>query len=207
MIRTVRKSVLTAAVLAGFCASASASGLEFEARLTGAQEVPAVTTTQVGELEVEFDTGFTQAEFTLSVFNGVGVTQAHFHCQRAGQNGPVVAFLYGFGPTVDVHGVLSAGTLTNASFTGADCVPHIGRPINNIAALAFAMRDGLIYANVHTVAHPPGETRGQLVAEDDCDRDGDSDRDDRSDDDSGSGSHSAATAAPRNGAARLSRDR
>jgi hypothetical protein len=29
-------------------------------------------------------------------------------------------------------------------FTGADCVDEIGRPVSKIAALAFAMRDGLI---------------------------------------------------------------
>ena len=41
-----------------------------------------------------------------------------------------------------------------------DCPALIGRPVNNIASLAFAMRDGLIYANVHTVAHSGGEVGG-----------------------------------------------
>jgi hypothetical protein len=44
-----------------------------------------------------------------------------------------------------------------------DCPALRGRPINNIASLAFAMRDGLIYANVHTVANTGGEVRGQLL--------------------------------------------
>jgi hypothetical protein len=44
-----------------------------------------------------------------------------------------------------------------------DCVPVIERPVNNIASLALAARDGLIYANVHTVAHSGSEVRGQLL--------------------------------------------
>jgi hypothetical protein len=39
----------------------------------------------------------------------------------------------------------------------------VGRPVNNIAALAFAKRDGLIYVNLHTPTQPAGEVRGQLV--------------------------------------------
>jgi hypothetical protein len=53
--------------------------------------------------------------------------------------------------------------LTNLDFTGADCTPIVGRPVNNIAALAFAMRNGLIYANVHTDVFPAGEQRGQML--------------------------------------------
>jgi hypothetical protein len=140
--------------------------LKFQAELSGAQEVPEVVTTTTGEIEVEFDEAFTQAEFELNVFNGVGVTQAHFHCGRPGVNGPIIFFLFGLVPGgINVNGQLSSDVLTNADFTGADCVPIIGRPVNNIASLAFAMRDGLIYTNVHTLAHPGGEVRGQLLEE------------------------------------------
>ncbi len=44
-----------------------------------------------------------------------------------------------------------------------DTASGIGRPVNNIAALALAMRDGLIYINVHTAAFGGGEIRGQLL--------------------------------------------
>jgi hypothetical protein len=150
-------------------------GLRFEATLSGAQEVTTppggVATDTTGEIKVNFDAGLTQAEFDLSVFNGVEVTVAHLHCERPGRNGPVVIFLFGpADPPINVDGELAEGTLTNTGFRPAgggtgptDCPALIGRPVNNIASLAFAMRDGLIYANVHTVAHSSGEIRGQLL--------------------------------------------
>lgn len=165
---------MLAALLAVSSLAYGDKGLRFEATLSGAQEVTTppggVDTDTTGEIKVNFDAGLTQAEFDLSVFNGEGVTVAHFHCERPGRNGPVVIFLFGPVDPIDVDGELAEGTLTNAGFLPAgagagptDCPALIGRPVNNIASLALAMRDGLIYANVHTVAHPGGEARGQLL--------------------------------------------
>jgi len=137
--------------------------LKFGATLSGAQEVPAVSTATTGSVEVTFDDALTQATFRIVVNNGVNVTMAHFHCHRPGQNGPVVAFLFGPVAGTNVNGELAAGTLTNADIAAVDCVTPIGRPVNNLASLAFAARDGLIYANVHTVANSGGEIRGQLL--------------------------------------------
>ena len=176
MTRTYRTTLILVAFLVA--STAAYADLNFESCLTGDQEVPGVISATTGDIEVEFDCGLTQAEFRLNVFGGVGVTQAHFHCGKAGINGPVVAFLYGFGPVVDVDGLLSEGVLTNADFTGADCVPVVGSPVNNIASLHAAMLNGLIYANVHTEANPPGEVRGQIRKTKDDDEDEDEDEDD-----------------------------
>jgi CHRD domain len=166
MTRLCTTFFILAALLATSSLAYGDQGLRFEATLSGAQEVPPVTTDATGQIRVTFDEGFTQAEFELSVFNGEGVTVAHFHCERPGRNGPVVIFLFGPVDPIDVDGELAAGTLTNAGFRPAgttECPGLIGRPVNNIASLAFAMRDGLIYANVHTSANPGGEIRGQLL--------------------------------------------
>ena len=155
-------------------------GLEFKADLTGDQEVPPVVTNTTGEIKVEFNDDLTEAEFELEVRDGVAITQAHLHCAPAGVNGPVMAFLFGFVPGgFDVDGDLVEFTLTDANIAavGADCVPTIGMAINNIADLAQAMQDGNIYANVHSVANPPGEVRGQLESDDDDDDDNDDDND------------------------------
>ncbi len=143
------------------------NALRFRATLNGAQEVTAaggVATDTTGRIRINFNRGLSEADFRLIVKDGTGITQAHLHCGRAGSNGPAVVFLFGFiAGGVDVNGKLSEGTLINADFFGADCIPFIGRPVNNIASLALAARDGLIYANVHSVANPGGEVRGQLL--------------------------------------------
>jgi hypothetical protein len=85
-----------------------------------------------------------------------------------GANGPIALPLFeSTAPSpLDFDGKRIRGTLTNADFavnTCSDPLPGIGRPVNNIASLAFAMREGLIYANVHTSDVAGGEVRGQLL--------------------------------------------
>jgi hypothetical protein len=161
-------AIATVSLLALLVLSSTAYGEEarhFQADLTGAQEVPPVTTRTEGEITVNFNRDRTAAKFRLNVEDGVAVTMAHLHCAPAGVNGPVVAFLFGNVPGgFDVDGRLAKFTLTNANITavGANCVPTIGKQITNLAELAQAMQEGKIYANVHTIAHPGGEIRGQI---------------------------------------------
>ena len=158
------------ALAAGGLAYADES--RFDASLSGDQEVvieggvfiPGGTDTDAtGRIEASFDKGFTKVRVNLRIDNLTGTfAAAHFHCGRPGQNGPVIFGLVAPGP-LQFDGMNVRGTLTNLDFTGADCTALVGRPINTIAALAFAMRDGLVYANVHTDAFPAGEHRGQLL--------------------------------------------
>lgn len=169
-------------LVACFFASSVTYGddLEFASTATGAQEVvfdingnfvPGGTATDaVGRTKAKFDAGLTKVEVNLRIKNLVGnFTRAHFHCGRPGQNGPIAFGLVDPGPLA-FDGERVRGTLTNSDFTGADCTPVIGRPVNNIAALAAAMRDGLIYLNVHSDAFPAGEIRGQMMGANDSDK-------------------------------------
>jgi hypothetical protein len=162
-------SCLWALAVAGL---AGADERHFEASLSGAQEVvvddggavvPGGTDTDAaGRIKVRFAGPFTDVTVNLTVDGLTGTfAAAHFHCGRPGENGPVVFGLVNPGP-LQFDGRRISGTLTNADFTGADCLPVIGRPVNNLVALAFAMRDGLIYANVHSDIFPAGEIRGQM---------------------------------------------
>ena len=129
----------------------------FGAILTGDEEVPAVATEMSGSVRIRFNDDFTAAAFTLTVTAGVRVQQAHIHCGLAGVNGPVVVFLAGLhAPGWDVDGKW----IDHAVFTKANIVnPACGA---TLVELAQSMTDGRTYANVHTIANPAGEVRGQI---------------------------------------------
>jgi hypothetical protein len=164
-MKIFRRTVLVIIAILGLSLVARAEELRiFRATLTGAQEVPERDTPAQGEITVRFDRGFTQMEVDLRVSeNTVGtITRAHFHCNRPGENGDIVLGLFDPGPFPIGNRV--RGTVTNADvIPTANCVGSVDRVINNLASLAFAMRDGLIYANVHTSVFGPGEIRGQMA--------------------------------------------
>jgi CHRD domain len=159
-------AVLPLACLAAstFAADGGSSGgsINFTASLTGAQENPAIASESSGTATVQFDRGFTRADVRVKVKGGIDVIAAHFHCGRPGINGPVAFGLLNPGQLTSFDNQESI-RITNADFTGADCVPVVGRPVTNIAALALAMEDGLIYINLHSPTAQLGEIRGQML--------------------------------------------
>ena len=138
---------------------AAASSFTFKASASGEQEVPPVMTETSGSVLIRFDRALRDVDYVLTIRRGVGITQAHLHCGAAGANGPVVACLFPLSAGgVDVNGRLAKGTLTNDGLTPGDCG---GINVSNIASLFAAMREGLIYLNVHSMANPGGEIRAQ----------------------------------------------
>lgn len=178
---------LATTVLPGVAGSVTADdddderdGLQFEARLTGEEEVTTppggVDTRTRGSAGFEFNDARTELEFELEVEDGIRVTQAHIHCAPAGENGPIVVFLAGFhdrGWDVDGDWIGDA-TATDANITNTACG-------STLAQLAEAMAQGRTYANVHTVANPAGEVRGQIQGDGDNDRNNGRDRDEDDD--------------------------
>jgi hypothetical protein len=95
--------------------------------------------------------------FKLEVNNITDATAAHIHLGAQGQNGNVIYPLFTGPPkTGSFSGVLAEGTLTESNLTG----PYKGKTFADLVAAALA---GQLYVNVHTVANPNGEIRGQLV--------------------------------------------
>lgn len=153
-------SAVVVVAVASLCLVGVADATEqFKAKLTGDQEAPIpVVTDTTGSFTINFNKGLTSAEFVLAVADGERVTQAHLHCGPVGVAGPIVVFLAGLittGIEVDgkwVHNV----TITDANIINPACG-------TTLAALVDSIRAGNVYANVHTLAHPAGEVRGQLV--------------------------------------------
>lgn len=133
---------LTTATLAvlGFVASQStARGQDlFFATLSGSAEVPPVPSLATGRAWANFDFQSRTIWYCVES-NAVNATAAHIHNAAAGVNGPVIFPLAG-GPNVWM-GVTPP--LTNAQIT--------------------EMYNGRLYVNVHTLAFPTGEVRGQLT--------------------------------------------
>jgi hypothetical protein len=150
---------LSCALLTAAFATMAAADETFKATLTGDEEVPPVVTETTGRVIVHINKDQTEGEFTLTVNEGVRVTQAHLHCGPPGANGPIAVFLAGLhaaGLNIDGKWV------SNASFTDSSFINNTACG-STVAAFVLSMRAGNVYANVHTVAHPGGEVRGQIT--------------------------------------------
>lgn len=133
-----------------------AAGSRFEARLTGANEVPAVTTAATGTFTATLDEAAGTLTWALSVPTITGATAAHLHTGAAGTNGGVVVNLFA-APTG------AAASTINVSGT-ARAADLVGPMAGNLPGFIAALKAGTIYANVHTTANAGGEIRAQVVA-------------------------------------------
>ncbi|WP_116811971.1 CHRD domain-containing protein [Steroidobacter cummioxidans] len=121
-----------------FAVSLSASAEDVKVTLTGAEEVPAVTTQAKGEgtITIAKDMSVTGSVKT----SGVEGIAAHIHLAEPGKNGPPVV------------------TLTKGE-DGSWSAPA-GSKLTEEQYQAF--KAGHLYVNVHSAAHKGGEIRGQL---------------------------------------------
>jgi hypothetical protein len=134
----LRQSRIAIAVSALAAFSGAASASEISVKLSGAQEVPAVTTVASG-------TGVFTVNDDLSISGnvkttGVKATAAHIHEGAPGANGGVAVPLTMKGEN---EWTVPDGTKLTA-------------------AQMQALKAGNLYVNVHSDAHKGGEIRGQL---------------------------------------------
>lgn len=154
--------VLALGLAAGAYALAGKKGDNGGAKLIGYSEVPAVSTTAVGEFRLELQNN-NSISYRLSYRNlEADSLFAHIHFGQRDVNGGVAAFLCG-GSTKPAACPAREGTVTG-TIVAADVVGPSGQGIaaGEFAELVQAIRAGKTYANVHSSKFPGGEIRGQI---------------------------------------------
>src|SRR5688572_4067484 len=135
----------------------------FIAHLNGGNEVPVRDALGQGEAVFSLNKEGTALHYKLNVANAKDITQAHIHCGDDGVNGPIVVFLFGFvAEGVNQNGVLAEGTINAANIIPRDSSATCMTGITTFETLLERMRSGGAYVNVHTLAFPGGEIRGQI---------------------------------------------
>lgn len=128
----------------------------FRTRMKGSFEVPAVETDARGITLFRYTQDSSALIFILGVAKIENVMAAHIHWAPAGENGSVVAFLYG-GPLKEG---MFTGILNNGRIEAEDLIgPLAGMTIPDLVK---EIEMGNAYVNVHTMQTPSGEIRGQI---------------------------------------------
>ena len=176
-MRRSRLAVVAATVLgvAGFTAAATIADdpkRDFETDMIGYEEVPAVSTTGNGQVDVEVARDGQSLKFVLR-YRALEstVTQSHIHFGQKDANGGVSIFFcsnLGNGPAgtppcpQPAPGEFAEveGTRTAANMAGGAAAQGIA--VGEFDELVRALRAGVAYANVHTADRAGGEIRGQF---------------------------------------------
>ena len=166
-------AVATAGVLGVGTVAMASDGGDQQERLTGYEEVPALSTPGVGEFKASISRSSDEIRYRLT-FSDLesAATQAHIHFENETNNGPIVVFLctnLGNGPA-GTQACPAAGGTIRGTITPADV--GAGAAAQGLAAGEFdefvgAIRAGSTYVNVHSAVRQGGEIRAQLENDDD----------------------------------------
>jgi len=176
-VRNVRVKLAVAvagvAALALVAVAVAGGGRQISDRLSGYQEVPAVSTTADGRFRATLRVSQDSISYRLHYEDLEGdVQQAHIHFGQRGVNGAIVVFLcsnLGNGPAGTQECPASPATIEGTiqpDDVGAGAADQ-GIDAGEFDELVDAIRAGVTYANVHSSKFPAGEIRGQLRPDDD----------------------------------------
>ena len=138
---TTKTMLATLALGATIAFAGPAFADKMKATLSGAAEVPPVTSAATGSADIDYDAASKKLSWKVT-YSGLSgpATAAHFHGPaEAGKNGGVAVAI----PNATSSPAEGSATLTDAQ--AADLVA------------------GKYYVNVHTAANPGGEIRGQVT--------------------------------------------
>jgi hypothetical protein len=161
-------AIIVATVLGAAAVAWATGGRGVNEKLTGYEEVPALSTPGVGTFHASVDKAGSEIRYELT-FSGLesAATQAHIHFENATNIGPIVVFLcsnLGNGPAGTQPCPPAGGTITgtiHASDVGAGAAAQ-GLAAGEMEEFVAALRAGATYVNVHSVDRPAGEIRAQI---------------------------------------------
>ena len=143
-----------------FAQAADGGSKNLRTHLTGGEEVPSNTSPAQGQAVFQLSEDGTELHYRLEVANIENVTQSHIHRGAFGVSGGIVAWLYPPAPPLQLIPGTFQGTLGEGAITDAQVIGSLAG--TGLAGLLAEIRAGNTYVNVHTLAHPPGEIRGQI---------------------------------------------
>ena len=171
-ITRVKLAIAAAAVgaLTVGAVAVATSGDNVREKLTGYEEVPALSTPGSGDFRAFVSRSGDQIRYRLTYAHlESAVTQAHIHFENATNNGGIVTFLCtnpgnapagSDPPACPPDGGTVTGTL-GPEDVGAGAEAQ-GIAAGEFDELVDAIKAGATYVNVHTTGRPSGEIRAQL---------------------------------------------
>jgi hypothetical protein len=157
---------VVAVAIVGVACSDDTTGpvTSWTASLSGAREVPAVTSGAAGTATVGVSGLSVTYTLTITTLPTSAITAAHIHASaNAGATATVRLDLCGTGATgVPACPTTAGGSVTRtvAFASGTTAMP--GTPALTYDAFVSAIRNYNAYVNVHTTTNTGGEIRGQL---------------------------------------------
>lgn len=139
----------------------------FAASLRPEHEVPAVSSPAEGEFRATLDAAGGALDYELT-FSGLqaNIVQSHIHIAQPNVNGGIMVWLCGTAAAPGPAGTQTcpqSGTITG-TITAANVIAVTPQGIapGEFDEFLAALRNGLAYANIHSVQSPGGEIRGQV---------------------------------------------
>jgi hypothetical protein len=120
--------------------------------MSGRQEVPPVTSAGSGTATLVVDAARTTITATVAFTGLTNLTEAHIHAGDVGVDGPIIFSL--------ASGSFSSPLVV--TLTAADLIPRPAQGITTFSDAVTAILEGRTYVNLHTLAFPDGEIRGQV---------------------------------------------
>ena len=168
--------LVSAGLVLALCDTTAAEQVRRAERLVGADENPPVITDASGNFRAQILAN--RIEFRLRYDVAADetpesdVTQAHLHVANPGNNGGITVFLCSnLGNTpqgATVRECPPSPGIVEGAIVADDVVPDNPDPelavitAGDLDGLARLIRQGAVYANVHSVDHEAGEVRGQV---------------------------------------------